>query len=134
MRREKRRIYKFNKREEFFEKLPFKPVPEKSLEQSIKLKCPHSMDVIRSKDRHESIKEWRSAIMLLRWLNGDDTRQCARYVNRHHSTLHCHIQNMRNEFEICDFRIVGKMRLIIHYFDKNPQCNLITFNLQKLQE
>ena len=123
---------KVNNREEFLDELPFQPVPEMSLEKSINLNCPHSMEVIRSKDRRQSIIPWRSAIMLLKWLNGNTTTKSAKYVNRRHYDLLHHINNMRNEFYTGDFRIVEKMRLIIDCCEKNPKCENTTFNIQKI--
>ena len=133
MKKAKSKKNKVNNRDEFLDKLPFEPVSEISLERSIKLNCPHSMEVIRSIHRHQNIKEWRSAIMILKWLNGNTTTKSAKYVNRTHYDLLHHIGNMRNEFYTCDFRIVEKIRLIIHYCEQNPTCNEVSFKIQNYE-
>jgi hypothetical protein len=119
-------------RDELKKAIEWKRCTHDTLISAVDFICPFEWHELQGKNRESHLKNWRAAVMLSFYINGDTMEDAGKKVNKHHATLVHQIKNVEGELFTCDFEVVDKIRLINYYCSKVALqfCNESEFKIK----
>jgi hypothetical protein len=121
------------KRKEIKKAIEWKRCTHDTLVHAVDFICPFEWHELQGKNRKSHLKNWRAAVMLAFYINGETMEESASKVNKHHATLVNQIKNVEAELFTCDYDVIDKIRLLNYYCQKVALvvCNHTQFNIQR---
>jgi len=117
-------------RKELKKKIEWNRCTNGALTNAIDFICPFDWHELRSGNRKTHLKNWRAAVMVAYYINGDSMVKAASYVDKDHSTLVHQIKNVEAELFTCQYNVIDKVRLINYYCVKAQRKYCIPTKLE----